>query len=215
MADIDFMGETKRGILTALVGGDRTAAELAAGAGVNTAAARRHLDGLESRGFVTFYFLRQGMGRPKKYYALGTPGREVLGKKYDVLLNLLLSRIVEREGKAEARQLLRSIARDLARQAQARVGKGRTEDRLRGLVAVYNDMGFPTSLERRDGHWAVIKRDCIVYKVAREHQDLVCDFDNEIIRASMGDVKVDLQECLGKGDSFCRQVVLPGAGARG
>ncbi len=209
MVGVEFLGEAKRGILTSLVWSDRTAADLAGLASVNTAAVRRHLDSLEARGLVKSYFVRRGTGRPKKYYGLGDEGREVLGKRYDFFLNHLLSRIVEREGKSRARELLRGMARDFARQAKGRIRGKRREERLRALVEVYNDMGFPTVLERREGRWAIIKRDCIVYRVAREHQELVCDFDNEIIRASLGDVEVDLQECLGKGDSFCRQVVIP------
>lgn len=213
MGGAALLGRTKRTILGSLVWSDRTAADLARQVGVNTAAARRHLEAMETQGLVRSYFLRGGVGRPKKLYALGEEGREVLGKRYDLFLNQLLDHIVRREGKVRARELLRSMARDIARQARNRIGRKRGEERLRALVEVYNEMGFPTALERREGRWAIIKRDCIVYKAAREHQDLVCDFDNEIIRASLGDVDVDLQECLGKGNNFCRQVLLPHRGA--
>src|SRR5829696_4227552 len=98
--EIGTVGETKERILELLLGGSKSAG-------------RVHLETLQSLRAVRSKFKIEKMGRPKKVYELTEKGREFFPRKYDLFLNLVLDKIAEKKGEAEAREIIESIAEDI------------------------------------------------------------------------------------------------------
>lgn len=95
------VGETKEKILELLLGGSRSAGEVADKLQIQKSAARVHLESLKSLGAVKSKFQIEKMGRPRKVYELTEKGRELFPRKYDMFLNLVLKKIA---GKKERRK---------------------------------------------------------------------------------------------------------------
>jgi len=203
------LSESKRRVVASLMEGPITSLELAERLGINESAARAHLEGLETAGLARSYFKQVGLGRPKKFFELTDRGRELLPRDYELLLNLLLSKLPEAGGEAVVAQVLEAMAKELA--SRIRTGKESAdgEARARSLVRGLNNLGFKAHLER-DGNELILVRDnCIFYKAALEHQDLICHkFDTEFLKAVMRNQNVELRDCMARGGHACRNVVL-------
>ena len=112
--EIGTIGETKERILELLLGGSKSAGEIAESLQIQKSAARVHLESLQSLGAVKSKFKIEKMGRPKKVYELTEKGREFFPRKYDLFLALIINKIAGKKGEAEAREIIESIAEDIA-----------------------------------------------------------------------------------------------------
>src|SRR5215204_3411497 len=99
--EIGTVGETKERILELLLGGSKSAGEVAESLRIQKSAARVHLETLQSLRAVRSKFKIEKMGRPKKVYELTEKGREFFPRKYDLFLNLVLDKIAVKKGERE------------------------------------------------------------------------------------------------------------------
>ena len=104
--EIGTIGKTKERILEVLLGGSKSAGEVAESLHIQKSAARVHLETLQSLRVVRSKFKIEKMGRPKKVYELTEKGREFFPRKYDLFLNLVLDKIAVKKGEAEEEKLL-------------------------------------------------------------------------------------------------------------
>src|SRR5207244_10900302 len=98
MTDFHALGPTKTDILSALREGPRPAQAIASRLGIQVSAARKHLERLIEMGLVREEFVRGARGRPKKHYRITDEGLELFPRRYDAILNGLLTVIVEVRG---------------------------------------------------------------------------------------------------------------------
>jgi DeoR family suf operon transcriptional repressor len=214
-------GDTKERILKLLLGGSKSASEIAAKLQIQKSAARVHLESLQSLGAVKSKFKIEKMGRPKKVYELSEKGREFFPRKYDLFLTLVLNKIAGKKGEREAREIIESIAEDIASDIRAKIDKNNHQsDALEHSLKIINDasnqMGFESSLERedKDNSFYIQSKNCILHKVASSNQDIICHgLHDKIISKSLAGnsgTKVELKECMALGDEYCRHVIRRG-----
>ena len=216
--DISSVGETKEKVLELLLGGSKSAGEVAERLQIQKSAARVHLESLKSLGAVRSQFKIEKMGRPKKVYELTEKGRELFPRKYDLFLNLVLGKIADKKGEAEAREIVESVAEDIASGIRSKIGKADHQDDLEQSLKIINDasneMGFASSLSREKDSFCIQSRNCILHKVASSNQDMVCHgLHDKIISKSLGgkpNLKVELKECMALGNEYCRHVIRSG-----
>jgi DeoR family suf operon transcriptional repressor len=223
--EIGTLGETKERIIELLLGGSKSASEIADRLQIQKSAARVHLESLQSLGAVTSKFKIEKMGRPKKVYELTEKGRELFPRKYDLFLTLILNKIADKKGDREAREIVESVADDIASGIRERIDKNndnRAADALEHSLKIINDasnqMGFASSLSRdeKDNSFSIQSKNCILHKVASANQDMICHgLHDKIISKSLEgnnpDVRVELKECMALGNDYCRHVVRGGA----
>ena len=214
------VGETKERILELLLGDSKSAGEVAVNLRIQKSAARVHLESLQSLGAVRSKFKIEKMGRPKKVYELTEKGREFFPRKYDLFLNLLLDKIAGKKGEAEAREIIESIAEDIASGIRAKIDKNNHSHDLEQSLKIINDasnqMGFASSLARdeKDNSFYIQSKNCILHKVASKNQDMICHgLHDKIISKSLGgssDARIELKECMALGNEYCRHIVRSG-----
>src|SRR5918998_5579377 len=150
--DVGTIGETKERILELLLGGSKGASEIAERLQIQKSAARVHLESLQSLGAVRSKFKIEKMGRPKKAYELTEKGREFFPRKYDLFLTLVLNKIADKKGEGEAREIIESIAEDIASDIRAKIDKSKHPNDLEQSLKIINEasdqMGFASSLGR-------------------------------------------------------------------
>jgi DeoR family suf operon transcriptional repressor len=174
-------------------------------------------------GAVRSKFKIEKMGRPKKVYELTEKGREFFPRKYDLFLTLILNKIAGKKGEAEAREIIESIAEDIASGIRSKIDKNNhhvhdLEHSLKIINDASNQMGFASSLSRdeKDNSFAIQSKNCILHKVASANQDTICHgLHDKIISKSLEginpDARVELKECMALGNDYCRHVVRSGA----
>jgi DeoR family suf operon transcriptional repressor len=216
--EIGTIGETKERILELILGGSKSAGEIAESLQIQKSAARVHLESLQSLGAVRSRFKIEKMGRPKKVYELTEKGREFFPRKYDLFLTLLLNKIAGKKGEAEAREIIESIAEDIASDIRAKIDKNNHHpDDLEHSLKIINDasnqMGFASSLSRdeKDNSFYIQSKNCILHKVASANQDMICHgLHDKIISKSLAgnsDAMVELKECMALGNDYCRHFI--------
>lgn len=208
MDKVPLLGATRTSIVKHLVQRPHTAVQLADALGIQVSAARKHLERLRTMGIVDERFERAGPGRPKKFYALTDEGRELFPRRYDAVLNALVTELVRDQGGAHAERTLHRVAQGFARDAVADPGSDRAH--LRHLVAGLGDLGFEPSLSERDGEWTITSHNCPIFRTAKMHRELVCKgLHAEIIRAATGAAEVHRGKWIVDGDPVCTHVIRP------
>ena len=219
--EIGNVRETKERILELLLGDPKSAGEVAERLQIQKSAARVHLESLQSVRAVRSKFKIEKMGRPKKVYELTEKGREFFPRKYDLFLNLVLDKIAVKKGEAEAREIIESIAEDIASGIRAKIDKNNhhphdLEQSLKIINDATNQMGFASSLEReeKDSSFYIQSKNCILHKVASNNQDMICHgLHDKIISKSLegnSDVRIELKECMALGNEYCRHIIRSG-----
>ncbi|MDQ5843014.1 MAG: methanogen output domain 1-containing protein, partial [Thermoproteota archaeon] len=165
-------------------------------------------------------FKIEKMGRPKKVYELTEKGREFFPRKYDLFLNLVLDKIAGKKGEAEAKEIIESIAEDIASDIRAKIDKNNHSHDLEQSLKIINDasnqMGFASSLGRdeKDNSFHIQSKNCILHKVASKNQDMICHgLHDKIISKSLegsSDARIELKECMALGNEYCRHIVRSG-----
>lgn len=220
--EIGTVGETKERILELLLGDPKSAGEVAERLQIQKSAARVHLESLQSLGTVRSKFKIEKMGRPKKVYELTEKGREeFFPRKYDLFLNLVLDKIAGKKGEGEAREIIESIAEDIASGIRAKIDKNNHPHDLEQSLKIINDatnqMGFASSLEReeKDNSFYIQSKNCILHKVATNNQDMICHgLHDKIISKSLegnnSEARIELKECMALGNEYCRHIIRSG-----
>jgi DeoR family suf operon transcriptional repressor len=219
--EIGSLGETKEQILELLLDGSKSAGEVAERLQIQKSAARVHLESLQSLRAVRSKFKIEKMGRPRKVYELTEKGREFFPRKYDLFLNLVLDKIADTKGKGEVREIIESIAGDIASSIRAKIDKNNhhphdLEQSLKIINDASDQMGFASSLgrEKKDNSFYIQSKNCILHKVASNNQDMICHgLHDKIISKSLegnSDVRIELKECMALGNEYCRHVIRSG-----
>jgi DeoR family transcriptional regulator, suf operon transcriptional repressor len=219
--EIVNLGETKEKILELLLDGSKSAGEVAERLQIQKSAARVHLESLQSLRAVRSKFKIEKMGRPKKVYELSQKGREFFPRKYDLFLNLVLDKIAGKKGAAEAREIIESIAEDIASGIRSKIDKNNHDRDLEHSLKIINDasnqMGFASFLGRdeKDNSFYIQSKNCILHKVASANQDMICHgLHDKIISKSLEgnnpDARIELKECMALGKEYCRHIVRSG-----
>ncbi len=220
--EIGNVAETKEKILELLLGRSKSAGEVAETLRIQKSAARVHLESLQSLGAVRSKFKIEKMGRPKKVYELTEKGREFFPRKYDLFLNLVLDKIAHKKGEVEAREIIESIAEDIASGIRAKIDKNNHHPHdLEYSLKIINDasdqMGFASSLGRdeKDNSFYIQSKNCILHKVASNNQEMICHgLHDKIISKSLAgnsDARIELKECMALGNEYCRHIIRSGA----
>ncbi|MGA9839679.1 MAG: MarR family transcriptional regulator [Thermoplasmata archaeon] len=209
-ADGGTLEGTRGRILEELATAPRTARDLAKKLGIQESAARGHLDRMEGKGLVVPTFRREGVGRPRKRYALTGQGQDLFPKKYDMILDAVIDELLAREGEGFVSALFAESARRMAGAVAKEIPKGgTTEEKARNLVAALNQLGFRCSVEKTpDGHLRVVRTNCIFRHSALAHPYLLCDvFDKNLTEALLGEAGVDLEDSIGRGGMRCTHLI--------
>jgi len=206
---VDLQG-TRGRILEAPAVAARTADDLAPMLGIQESAARGHLGRMEERGLVVPTFRREGVGRPRKRYALTDAAQELFPKKYDLILDTVVDELLAREGEGYVSALFADAAQRMAREVAKEVPRSGTPDqRAENVVRSLNRLGFRCSADRApDGSIRIVRTNCVFRHSALTHPFLLCEvFDKHLTEALLGQAGVDLLDSIGRGGMRCTHLI--------
>src|SRR5579871_5906365 len=197
-ASLDIrLGEGTRGrIIEELAVAPRTARDLARSLGIQESAARGHLDRLEQRGLVLPTFHKEGVGRPRKRYAL--------------MLDSVLEELLARQGAEFVSSIFADAARRMALQIVHKIPpRAPPAERAEALAAALNELGFRCIVETDpDGSLKIIRTNCVFRHNALTHSYLICEvFDKHLTEALLGEVGLDLKDSITRGATRCTHLI--------
>ncbi len=195
-----LLGETRAKIIEILRTHDSSAREVAEALGIQVSAARKHLERLRNAGIVAVTLRRQPRGRPSKRYALTEDGRELFPRRYDVVLNALISALEADRGGGYVESVLGRTARNSLPRSLGDVSPRR---RLRPLLGTLNELGFEASLRREGDEVVVTSRNCPLLRTATEHRELVCHGLHAALIGQAIDADVQREKWILSGDGVC------------
>jgi len=201
---------TRGRILEELAGAPRTARDLAKTLGIQESAARGHLDRMEERGLVVPSFRREGVGRPRKRYVLTDQGQELFPKRYELILDTVVSELLAREGEGFVSALFAEAAERMAREIVKDIPRaGTPEERAHQLVTALNRLGFRCMVDRSpEGRLRIVRTNCVFRHSALSHPYLLCEvFDKRLTETLLGQAGVNLEDSIGRGGMRCSHLI--------
>jgi predicted ArsR family transcriptional regulator len=146
-------------------------------AGISRTLAAYHLDKLAGAKLLTVSYMRPtgrggpGAGRPAKFYTRAEQEMSVSvpPRDYELLARLLVSSIEQ-----DSTGAVRAAVNTAAREAGRRAGRETRGD----IVAALRDAGY---LPQVDDDGSISLRNCPFHAVARDHVDVVCGLNLELI----------------------------------
>ena len=186
-------------ILNFLKRNESSVGELSSQLGISSTATRQHLSILERDGLVQRKAVKEKIGRPKIFYSLTEKAEESFPKLYSNFLKWILADIIEREGAEAVRAMLGRLGTKHAAEYRERVGSNGDAE---AVVALMNELGCISELEREDGHVRIKAYNCYIYDAAVEFGDIMCEFALKCI-GSLLNKQVVLTSSIAHGDRYC------------
>lgn len=178
-----------------LEGGPATASRLASDLGLTAAAVRRHLDSLESVGYLTAHEeapfgprteQRRGRGRPAKVYALTAAGRDAFEQSYDDVALEALRFMAGRPDEALLHAFADHRARALTARYAAALPEGTPAERARVLAELLSADGFAASVQEAPGGAVQLcEHHCPLAHVAEEFPEF-CEAEQTAFSSLLG-----------------------------
>ncbi|MGA7476317.1 MAG: MarR family transcriptional regulator [Thermoplasmata archaeon] len=210
MTGAEQLEGTRGRILEELAVAPRTARDLAQKLGIQESAARGHLGRMQARGLVVPTFRREGVGRPRKRFALTGVAQELFPKKYDLILDTVVDELLAREGEKYVSALFADAAERMAHEVAKEVPRsGSPEHRAENVVRSLNRLGFRCTTDHApDGTIRITRTNCVFRHSAMAHPFLLCDvFDKHLTEALLGQAGVDLLDSIGRGGMRCTHLI--------
>lgn len=207
---LEALSESRRSILSFIKSsGGCTTAEVATHLGITDEGARQHLVYLESHGWITRGTRRppkRRSGRPTAVYEISPSGDEFFPKRYDDLSVALIETVVSKYGVDALKDALATMT-DRQVEAWAPRLRGKTLEERLELLRDYYLKDDPFTTVQRNGHVALVERNCPFRNVALA-QPLLCSMTVSTLTRLLG-VRVERKEKLQNGDGCCAFFVYP------
>lgn len=204
-------GLTRQEIMSCIkMHGPMTADELSRELGISQVAVRQHLTSLEAENMIGVTVERRGLGRPSHRYFLTPSGDESFPRRYDAALNEVLDELRAWKGQEAVDELLRRYRERTVLALRSRVQDRSLLLRLNELARMETANGYMTEVcsDGPEGY-ALIKRNCAVCAVARNHPGICCQNDSALYAQLLGDTDVERITAIANGDATCTFHIRP------
>ncbi len=173
--------------------------ELSSKLGISSTATRQHLAILERDGLIKRTLVKKKMGRPKIFYSLTERAEAFFPKAYSEFFKWIIRDMIEREGVEMVREMMTRMGAEQASYYKERLkGNGDVES----VMELLNDLGSFAVLEQDNGQIIIKEYNCLIYEIAMEFGEVMCEFDRNFIGGLLN-TNVELKSCMARGDRFC------------
>ncbi|HMQ16542.1 MAG TPA: MarR family transcriptional regulator [Phycisphaerae bacterium] len=195
----------ERIVSTLLRCGPMTVAELVEALGVTTTAVTVQVSTLLAEGWLVRTQRRGGPGRPASVYAVSDRARQLLADEFAGLSQSLIEELFASVGAAQARRILRGVARRMAREWRGAAQAASTEERLKALVRIIRRHGGVVE-GAASGHSLTLNVfSCPYPGLAEKHRE-ICELDQQVISEVLG-TAVQHEHCMLDGHRCCEFTV--------
>ncbi|HET7585049.1 MAG TPA: winged helix-turn-helix transcriptional regulator [Gemmatimonadaceae bacterium] len=182
-----------------------SARELAERLSLSLNAVRHHLKELEADGLVEYEREQRGVGAPAHAYHLTLRGEHLFPRRYEETLLHLLDRVVEREGREAAIEMLETRYRELAARLRPELEGAAESERARIVTQALVDEGYMAEWRGSRGDGQLTEHNCAIHSVAERFPE-VCAAEARFFEETLGATVERRAHILG-GCTACEYVV--------
>ena len=186
--------------------GQLSAKEIAERLGVSLNAARHHLKELEADGLAAYDRVHRSIGAPAFAYRLTPAGEGLFPRRYEETLTALLDRMVERDGRAAAVEMLESHFAELADRLNTELAGSSLAERLHALGRVLSEEGYMAEVSVGAAEGTLTEHNCAIPAVAERFPE-ICAAEARFVADVLG-ARVDRRAHMLTGCSACEYHVL-------
>ena len=184
------------------VTGPLDVSEMASAIEVTPTAVRQRLGRMMAQGLIDRDAVRIGRGRPKHRYRLTNKGLDLTGSNFPDLAMALWREINSVVNPDLRRELLRRVAKALARGYAGQIHGRTTAERMQALSELLAERRVPFEVENtRDG--PVLKAKACPYPRLAENDRSICTMEAMLFSELLGQL-VGLKTCRLDGDCTCQ-----------
>ncbi|MBN2577983.1 MAG: hypothetical protein JXB10_03250 [Pirellulales bacterium] len=176
--------------------------DLAEAMEVTPTAVRQRLTRLMSQQIIQREAIRNGRGRPKHRYWLTDKGLRMTGSNFADLAVALWKEVRALEDPSLRREMLRRIAKAMARGYANQVEGKTPRERLRSVAELLNQRRIPASVDENGPQSSLTTHACPYPNLADQDQS-ICTMERMMISELVGN-DVQLMQCRLEGDDRCR-----------
>jgi len=185
------------------VAGPLDVVEMAEAIEVTATAVRQRLARMMARGLIDRESIRMGRGRPRHRYRLTDRGLEMTGSNFPDLAMTLWREINSVVNPDLRRELLRRVAKALARRYASQVQGNTLEDRMRSLSELLAERRVPFSVQSGMGLGPTLTAQACPYPKLADNDRAVCAMESLLFSELLGQ-PVELKRCRLDGDCECQ-----------
>lgn len=203
-ANIQRLEGTKQAILERLVPREQHVLAVANALKIRESAIRRHFDQLERMGFVRGFFRQEGLGRPKKYYALTEWGQERFPRLYVDSLERSLKRVVQDGRAPNSEEAVLVLARDRIEAHKPRFRASETPLALaRSIERAVGETGLTVRGRIRGDTILFDLTSCILLRTALKREDVPDEWWHSVLRMVAEEVPTPSGLRIEAGERLC------------
>ncbi len=196
---------TRTEILNELLDRDLTALDITDILGINESAVRRHLDKLENRGLIDSYFVKASQGRPKKYFTITEEGKKLFPQETELMLNLLIKSLKDTLDEERLEEISDLVTEGVGEYFPEVHEEEDLERKIEKIVKGSDELGFYSSYSRDNEHYKIKYKNCAFGNLPVKQASWLCNIHRKIVSDLLGDVKIQQEESMLKGDKICVQ----------
>ncbi len=167
--------------------GPETAAVLAKALNITSMGARQHLQNMTEEGLIEYQDIKQGRGRPARYWKLTKGADKRFPNMHSELTVQLMSAAEEAFGEEGVSKLLDVRQKNaLQRYKKGFEDCSGLEEKINRLADMRTKEGYMASVEKIDGKFLLNENHCPISKAANNCKDL-CDSELMLFRELFGE----------------------------
>jgi DeoR family suf operon transcriptional repressor len=182
--------------------GPLSVTELAEAMEVTPTAVRQRLTRLMGKEIIQREAIRNGRGRPRHRYWLTDKGVRMTGSNFTDLAVALWKEVRSLEDPALRREMLRRIAKAMARGYANQIEGKTPAERLHSVAELLAQRRIPVSIEENNSQPSLTTHACPYPNLAEKDQS-ICSMERMMISELVGK-DVQLTQCRLEGDDQCR-----------
>jgi DeoR family suf operon transcriptional repressor len=204
---------TRAAVLNELKKADsQTTKELAARLGTSLNNVRHHLKELEDQGLVEYERQHRGVGAPTFAYRLTAAGLALFPRRYEAVLDHLLTNLVQNAGRAAAIALLESRYSGLARRLEGELSSASPGFRLESIAKLLSAEGYMAEAALDGSIGTLTEHNCAIQSVAEQFPE-ICAAEARFLSQVLG-AEVQRERHILNGCSACEyRIRFEGFGA--
>ncbi len=200
---------TRTEILKYLLSEDLGALDLKEKLGINESAVRRHLKILEEKQYINHYYEKASRGRPKKIFELTPKGKKLFPKQNKMLISIIINKIKEKYSNEEVKEIINEVENELNKNISIENENLSLEKKINKTLNTFDELGFFPTKKKKNGNYVLEYKNCAFGEVSEDLGNELCRMHRDVVKNSLGEVEIELEDWILSGDKVCRQIVKP------
>lgn len=188
--------------------GPKTAGEMAKMLSITSMGARQHLQNLTDKGFIEFQDVKQGRGRPARYWKVTKAADKRFPDSHSELTMQLITAVEDVFGEQGVNDVIAARQKASLVKYQAELkGCSTLLEKLQRLIDIRSDEGYMANIEESENGFIMYENHCPISSAANKHQ-VLCDSERQLFQLALGEqVTVERAEHIFDNSRRCSYLI--------